>query len=400
MNFELIIKSMKNTVKSALIFFFLLFAQICPAQEDGCYTIGFNAGTKEYARGETHLSGSRYGQAIASFKEAKDHFASTKENCRNPNVAALNEWIRKCDNAIQRTNGIVRENADADRRAREKAEADRRAREREEADRIARERAEAERRARERAEANRIAKEKAEADRQARERAEAESKRIGIKMVYVQGGTFTMGCTSEQSSCRGREKPAHQVTLSSFYIGKYEVTQAQWKAVMGSNPSYFEEYDRPVENVSWDDVQDFIRKLNAQTGKRYRLPTEAEWEYAARGGNQSKGYKYSGSNTLGNVAWYDGNSGSVTHSVGQKSPNELGIYDMSGNVREWCSDWFGNYLASAQSNPTGASSGFSRVVRGGSWGNYAGDWRVAYRDDFVPGFRHHILGFRLACNSN
>jgi formylglycine-generating enzyme required for sulfatase activity len=390
-------KSMNNIVKSVLIFFLLLPAQICPAQEDGCYTIGFNAGKKAYAQGEAHLSGSRYGQAIASFGEAKDHFVTTRDNCRNPNVAALNEWISKCDNAIQRANGIVRENADAERRAREKAEADRRARERAEADRIAREKAEADRAAREKAEADRRARERAEADRIAREKAEA----MKIEMVYVPGGTFTRGCTSEQGSdCWGSEKPAHQVTLSSFYVGKYEVTQAQWKAVMGSNPSNFRGDNLPVEKVSWDDVQEFIRKLNAQTGKRYRLPTEAEWEYAARGGNKSRNYKYSGSNTLGNVAWYDDNSGSATHPVGQKSPNELGIYDMSGNVREWCSDWYGAYPASAQSNPTGASSGSDRVYRGGSWYYNAGSCRVAFRNNDSPGSSYYYHGFRLACSSN
>ena len=152
-----------------------------------------------------------------------------------------------------------------------------------------------------------------------------------IAMVYVSGGTFTMGATSEQGSdAYDWEKPAHSVTLSGYYIGKYEVTQELWKAVMGSNPSRFKGDNLPVEQVSWDDVQEFLRKLNAMTGKRYRLPTEAEWEFAARGGNSSRGYKYSGSNSLGSVAWYYDNSGSRTHAVGTKSPNELGIYDMSG----------------------------------------------------------------------
>jgi formylglycine-generating enzyme required for sulfatase activity len=396
---------MKNIVKSALIFFLLLFAQICPAQEDKCYTIGFEAGKKEYAQGETHLSGSRYGQAIASFEEAKDYFVTTRDNCRNPNTAALNEWIRKCDEAIRRVNGIVRENAEAERIAKEKADADRQAKEKAEADkrakaeadRAARERAEAEKRAREREEADRIAREKAEADRIAKEKAEA----VNIEMVYVQGGTFTMGCTSEQGSdCISDEKPAHQVTLNSFYVGRYEVTQAQWRAVMGSNPSRFKGDNLPVEQVSWNDVQDFIRKLNAQTGKRYQLPTEAEWEYAARGGNKSRGYKYSGSNTLGGVAWYSDNSNGVTHPVGQKSPNELGIYDMSGNVWEWCSDWDGAYSASAQSNPVGDSSGSYRVNRGGGWYYDAVDCRVVFRGHNSPGLRGVALGFRLVCSSN
>ena len=215
-------------------------------------------------------------------------------------------------------------------------------------------------------------------------------------MVYVEGGTFTMGATSEQKNPDYDEKPTHRVSLSSFYIGKYEVTQALWKAVMGSNPSRFEGDNLPVENVSWNDCQTFLRKLNAMTGKNFRLPTEAEWEFAARGGNRSRGYQYSGSNVLSDVAWYDDNSGSKTHNVGTKAPNELGIYDMSGNVWEWCQDWKGSYSSSAQTNPTGPSSGSHRVFRGGSWFSNAGRCRVAYRNDGTPGFRGIHLGLRLA----
>jgi len=224
---------------------------------------------------------------------------------------------------------------------------------------------------------------------------------LSIAMIYVQGGTFTMGCTQEQGDdCYDWEKPAHQVTLSSFYIGKYEVTQAEWKSVMATNPSNFKGDNLPVENVSWNDVQEFIRKLNAQTGKQYRLPTEAEWEYACRGGMQSAHYKYSGSNTAGNVAWYSENSSNTTHPVGTKSPNELGIYDMSGNVWEWCSDWYGNYSASDQMNPQGPSSGSNRVFRGGGWDGDAGYCRVSDRNGGAPGSRYNDLGFRLACSSN
>ena len=191
-------------------------------------------------------------------------------------------------------------------------------------------------------------------------------------MVFVQGGTFTMGCTDEQGSdCNSDEKPAHQVTLSNYYIGKYEVTQGLWKKVMGNNPSRFSGCaDCPVEQVSWEDCQEFIKKLNSLTGKQFRLPTEAEWEYAAWGGNNSRGYKYSGSNDVGSVAWYVGNSGSKTHAVGTKQANELGIYDMSGNVLEWCSDWFDSdfYNSSPENNPTGAISGkYRRWERGGCW---------------------------------
>ena len=223
---------------------------------------------------------------------------------------------------------------------------------------------------------------------------------FGIELVYVRGGTFTMGCTSEQGGdCEGDEKPAHQVTLSDFYIGKYEVTQKQWRAVMGSDPPElrFKGCDNcPVERVSWNDIQEFIKKLNQKTGKNYRLPTEAEWEYAARGGIQSKGYKYAGSNNIGEVAWYDGNSSSKTHPVGGKKANELGLYDMSGNVWEWCSDWYGSYSSGSQRNPQGPSSGSSRVLRGGCWDGYSGDCRVAYRGSGNPGFRHSNSGFRLA----
>ena len=218
-----------------------------------------------------------------------------------------------------------------------------------------------------------------------------------IAMVYVSGGTFTMGATSEQGSdAENDEKPAHSVTLSGYYIGKYEVTQELWKAVMGSNPSYFKGDNLPVENVSWNDVQEFLRKLNAMTGKRYRLPTEAEWEFAARGGNSSRGYKYSGSNSLGSVAWYYDNSGGRTHAVGTKSPNELGIYDMSGNVREWCQDWYGSYSSSSQRNPKGPNSGSSRVNRGGGWDFNAWSCRVSVRYSHAPGSRISNLGFRLA----
>ena len=216
-------------------------------------------------------------------------------------------------------------------------------------------------------------------------------------MVRVEGGTFMMGATSEQGSdAYDDEKPAHQVTLSSFSIGRYEVTQEEWEAVMGSNPSNFKGKKLPVEQVSWDDCQTFIRKLNQMTGKHFRLPTEAEWEYAARGGNKSRGYKYAGGDNLGSVAWYTDNSGNKTHEVGKKQPNELGLYDMSGNVREWCQDWKGGYRSSSQTNPTGPSSGSYRVNRGGDWINRARYCRVSYRSYITPDNRNSLLGLRLA----
>ena len=221
---------------------------------------------------------------------------------------------------------------------------------------------------------------------------------VKFKMVDVEGGTFNMGATAEQSSdAYDSEYPVHQVTLSSFSIGQTEVTQELWQAVMGNNPSSFTgDLQRPVESVSWNDCQEFITKLNQMTGKNFRLPTEAEWEYAARGGNKSQGYKYAGSNIISDVAWYDSNANSTTHPVATKAPNELGLYDMSGNVFEWCQDWFDTYPSEAQTNPTGASSGSNRVVRGGSYYNNARGCRVAYR--FRLGVNNCVsyLGLRLA----
>ena len=215
-------------------------------------------------------------------------------------------------------------------------------------------------------------------------------------MVKVEGGTFTMGATPEQGNdALANEKPAHQVTLSDYYIGRYEVTQKEWQAVMGKNPSYNKGDNLPVERVSWNDCQSFIYKLNQLTGLKFRLPTEAQWEYAARGGKQSRGLKYSGSDNAKNIAWYEKNSGSKTHQVGTKEPNELGIYDMSGNVWEWCGDWYGSYSSSAQTNPTGPSSGSFRVQRGGSWDSGAWGCRVSDRFHILPSHRNGNDGFRV-----
>ena len=214
-------------------------------------------------------------------------------------------------------------------------------------------------------------------------------------MIKVEGGTFTMGATSEQGSdAYDDEKPTHQVTLSTYYIGRTEVTQALWEAVMGSNPSSFKGKKLPVEGVSYDDCKQFIEKLNVMTGQDFRLPTEAEWEFAARGGNQSHGYKYSGSNYLDDVAWFGENSGSETNTVATKRPNELGIYDMSGNVYEWCRDSYAKYTSSPQTNPRGGS-GSNRVCRGGSWRSVARNCRVSYRSYYSPGHRYFNLGLRL-----
>ena len=237
-------------------------------------------------------------------------------------------------------------------------------------------------------------------------------KGVRYQMVAVQGGTFMMGTnmvpkvsknwlsfkkkeTELDPEADPSEMPRHEVTLSNYSIGQTEVTQALWRAVMGSNPSYFKGDNLPVECVSWDDCQEFIRRLNALTGQRFRSPTEAEWEYAARGGARSQGYKYAGGNNLGSVAWYEGNSGYETHSVGTKSPNELGLYDMSGNVWEWCEDWYSSnyYSSSLSTNPAGPSTGSHRVCRGGS---NARNCRVSHRSGSTPTGCDINLGFRLA----
>ncbi len=222
---------------------------------------------------------------------------------------------------------------------------------------------------------------------------------VQFTMVAVEGGTFTMGATSEQGSdAWDDEKPAHKVTLSDYYIGQTEVTQALWEAVMGGNPSRRIGDNLPVEQVSWNDCQVFIQKLNQLTGKQFRLPTEAEWEYAARGGRKSRGYKYAGGNNIGSVAWYDDNSGNEMHPVATKQANELGIYDMSGNVWEWCSDWYGDYTSSSQSDPQGPSSGSDRVGRGGGYFSRVRFCRVSSRNYITPGDRDNDFGLRLSCN--
>lgn len=226
---------------------------------------------------------------------------------------------------------------------------------------------------------------------------------VTFNMIRVKKGTFTMGATTEQTGADTDEKPAHSVTLTkSYYLGETEVTQELYQAVMGTNPSYFAGTQKPVEKVSWNDCQTFITKLNSLTGLTFRLPTEAEWEYAARGGNQSKGYLYSGSNTIGNVAWYTDNSGSSTHNVKSKAPNELGIYDMSGNVWEWCQDWYDSsyYSSSPSTDPTGPTSGSYRVLRGGCWYSIATYCRVAIRLYSTPSNTYYHNGFRLALSSS
>jgi formylglycine-generating enzyme required for sulfatase activity len=219
------------------------------------------------------------------------------------------------------------------------------------------------------------------------------------EMVFVQGGTFRMGSNLGVED----ERPVHKVILDDFYIGKYEITQAQWKLIMpeDTNKCYFDGCANwPVERVNWYNVQEFIVRLNQKTQMDFRLPTEAEWEYAAKGGGFSRGFKYSGSNTVENVAWKNGNSGNVSHQVGTRRPNELGIFDMSGNVFEWCEDWYapGYYQTSPVENPLGPESGVARVIRGGSWFHDNSGLRVTDRESGNPGFRYGYIGFRL-CRS-
>ncbi|MDR2382902.1 MAG: formylglycine-generating enzyme family protein [Prevotellaceae bacterium] len=227
------------------------------------------------------------------------------------------------------------------------------------------------------------------------------------EMVEVEGGTFTMGCQQGLEGCENDESPPHRVTVSSFYISKYEITQAQWNLIMGTTirqqrnkisptTTLFGEGDNyPMYYVSWIEVQEFILRLNYVTGKHYRLPTEAEWEYAAHGGKRSSGYKYSGSNNIYDVAWFADNSHGQNHPVGLKKANELGIHDMSGSVWEWCLDWYANYSAAPQKDPMGASTGSFRVFRGGGWVSATNDCRIVNRINSSDISRYQSVGFRI-----
>jgi sulfatase modifying factor 1 len=235
------------------------------------------------------------------------------------------------------------------------------------------------------------------------------------QMILIKGGTFMMGSPDTEAD-RENDEYQHRVTVSSFKMSKYEVTQSQWHTITGENPSFFDGCKFcPVEQISYDDIQKFLLKLNTKSAKKYRLPTEAEWEYAARGGNQSRNFKFAGSNNLSEVGWYYENSGEKrlnekdwsannaqsnncrTHPVGDKAPNELGLYDMSGNVWEWCSDWYDSnyYENSPVDNPKGPAIGLKRVLRGGSWNYDALNCRTTFRDYNTPDSRHNNFGFRL-----
>lgn len=217
-----------------------------------------------------------------------------------------------------------------------------------------------------------------------------------IEMIAIEGGTFSMGFDVDETR-HAYEAPKHEVTLDNYKIGKYEVTQALWEAVMGNNPSVFKGASLPVENVSWNDVQLFIKKLNKLTGKHYRLPTEAEWEFAARGGNKSQDYLYIGGDEIGIAAWHFGNSDKRTHTVGSLGSNELGIFDLSGNVSEWTHDWFGHYSDKSQTNPKGAkSSDIGKIFRGGNYANLINYNKPGCRFVSEPNFKSSTIGFRLA----
>lgn len=225
-----------------------------------------------------------------------------------------------------------------------------------------------------------------------------EANGVKFKMKYVEGGTFMMGALDSDTEAQDKEKPQHSVTLDAFYMAETQVTQELWQAVMGNNPSRFNgNKNNPVDTVSWNDCQDFVKKLKQLTGKSFSLPTEAQWEYAARGGRKSKGYKYAGGDSLDAVAWYGGNCNSQTHPVGQKQANELGLYDMTGNVLEWCQDWDDDeyYSNSPQQNPMGAVSGDRRVLRGGCWLNGHRYYQVSCRHTRNPGLRDDGCGLRL-----
>ncbi|GAB4329459.1 MAG: SUMF1/EgtB/PvdO family nonheme iron enzyme [Flammeovirgaceae bacterium] len=239
-----------------------------------------------------------------------------------------------------------------------------------------------------------IKNEQLEEEKKSEEKIVPKEKIDFFEMIYVQAGTFKMGNDAGEKM----DKPAHEVELDEFWISKYEVTQKQWKEIMGENPSSFQGCDQcPVENVNHDDIQQFIKKINEKTGYTYRLPTEAEWEYAARGANLSKGFKFSGSNNINEVGWYWETAGQKTHPVGQKKPNEIGIYDMTGNVAEWCSDWYDDnyYAQSPKKNPKGLETGVLRAVRGGSWEMDSKRSIVWHRNNNIPISRNEAIGFRL-----
>ena len=376
---------------------------------------------KHYKLGKANYDKHNYAAALSDLDIA-GQICPTCQDCKTM-LADCKAKIKAAQQKVDRIAEAKAAQKEQDRLAKE--EVDRVAKaDREEKDRLAKE--EADKIAKvDREEKERLAKENADLKRKLAEaqnpappvpRGGATKRFMDLPfadMVYVEGGTFMMGSNEGDADAYDSEMvngKKHSVTVSSFYIGKYEVTQAQWRAVMGTDPP--ELYNKncnncPVDRVSWDDVQGFLKKLNAQTGKNYRLPTEAEWEYAARGGSRwQDGYIYSGSNKINEVAWYDdGNykgsnygTAGTTHRVGIKAANQLGIYDMSGNVLEWCADWYASdWYAQVGANPQNTDYGNKslRVLRGGSWFLNPQDSRVANRYYSSPSLRSNSLGFRL-----
>ncbi len=380
-----------------------------------------DAGAREAAEAEKRRAkaGELLEQARADYEQ--EHYEAAMEKLEHAleldkGRKEIKEWISKAGSALKKLREEEeRKQKEAEEKRRKAEEEERRKQaERERKQREAEERKQKEaeekrRKAEEEERRKQAERERKQREAEERKQKEAEEKRrkaeeeeqrqsqLGGEMVFVQGGRFRMGSKDIWNA-----KPVHEVELDDFYIGKYPVTQAQWKAVMGENPSSFKGDDRPVEEVSWEDAQGFIRKLNSLTGKSFRLPTEAEWEYAARGGQKGRGYTYSGSDNLHDVGWFEDNSGDETHPVGRKKANELGIYDMSGNVYEWCSDWYDDdyYEKSPRRNPQGPATGSLRLYRGGGWFSSPGICRCAHRLYYFPGSRRNIIGFRLVCSSS
>jgi len=405
-------KKMNRKILFVGLVMIIMMAGAAMGQND-CYNPTMRAAKAAYDKGN-------YRQAEKYYREAADCYDCTAQQkaqarkqateCRKKIEADEAAKRRRQEEARQAEERRREEAAEAEQKRKEEARLAEERRQREEElnrrEEQQRQREAALRREEEQA-AERKRQDEARQAEERRKREEAERNRnrdnitlnvsgVEFEMVWVEGGTFTMGCTSEQGGvCWDNEKPAHSVTVSSYYIGETEVTQALWQAVMGNNPSYFKGDNLPVEQVSWEDAQEFIEKLNRLTGRTFRLPTEAEWEYAARGGSKSQDYKYSGSNSIDAVAWKNDNSGDKTHAVKGKQANELGLYDMSGNVWEWCSDWYGSYSSSSQRDPEGPSTSSRRVLRGGSWIDYARNCRVSSRHLNAPGFRYLTIGFRL-----
>jgi formylglycine-generating enzyme required for sulfatase activity len=358
-------------------FIIVLLLAICGGAMAQCYQPTMNAARQEER-------GGNYQRAAQLYREAQNCFEATAQQ----------------KTAAKKKEAECRQRAQAAEQRKREEEARKAAGERR--------KAEAHRQAEAAAERKRKEEEAAAERNRKKENLTLTVGGVSFKMVWVEGGTFTMGCTPEQGGdCEEDEAPAHSVTLDGYYMGETEVTQALWTAVMGTTvrqqrdkadpplPLSGKGNNYPMYYVNYDEAVQFARKLSQLTGRTFSLPTEAEWEYAARGGSKSRGYKYAGSNGIDAVAWYDGNSGDQNHPVAQKAANELGLYDMSGNVWEWCSDWKGGYSSGAQRNPTGPGSGFGRVLRGGGWYGSAWSCRVSGRsyNDSTGG--NDGSGFRL-----